>query len=71
MSAEAIFTLSSLGLKGTRSRWWESDLKLCNLLVAPIDGESEIGIKLLGEFGVLVGRNGLRSVTGLGCMGFS
>jgi hypothetical protein len=33
-----------------------TDLKRCNLLVAPIDRESRIGIELLGEFGVFGGQ---------------
>src|ERR1700678_2967953 len=43
-------------VEGLQQEPERADLKLCNLLVAPIDRESEIGIELLGEFGVFGGQ---------------
>jgi hypothetical protein len=42
-------------IEGLQQEPKRADLKLCNLTVAPIDGESEIAIKLLREFCVFGG----------------
>jgi hypothetical protein len=42
-------------VKGLQQEPERSDLKFSDLIVAPIDGESEIGIEPLGEFGILRG----------------
>jgi len=42
-------------VEGLQQEPERSDLKFNDLLVAPIDGEPEIGIELLGEFGILGG----------------
>jgi hypothetical protein len=46
-------------IEGLQQEAEGTDLKLCDLVVAPIDGESEIDIKLFGEFGVLGGHERL------------
>ena len=37
-------------IEGLQQEAERADLKLCDLLVAPVDGETEIGIELFGEF---------------------
>jgi hypothetical protein len=45
-------------------------LELRNLIVAPIDGESEVGIELPGECGIFGWHERLEIGHGLGCIGF-
>ena len=42
-------------VKGLQEEAEGADLELCDLVVAPVDGESEIGVELPGEFGVTGG----------------